>query len=305
MRLAPGILALALCAVPATASAAKPRIAFQRSTTSGGGATRTNVFTMRADGTDVFGVTHNRAPVLDTAPDWKPDHRRLVFASRRDGTANLWTIGSNGNRLRRLTEGDRLDTDPAWAPGGDRIAFARTTRPADVGGSRYELFTIHADGSGLRKLSQGAADARSPDWSPDGRSLVFERSSGGDPPQIWRMRSDGTHLKRLTSVANGAQAPAWSPDGRLVAFAAPKGLAFEIFVVPAGGGSVRQVTNDRGGTFNNDPAWRPDADRIVFSTSHSPPGGSNIAEIKPNGKGRDVIKGDPTGRRAYGAPSWG
>lgn len=303
MRSATGIVALVLCAALAATSQAGPRIAFQRSTTTGA-ATRANVFTMRADGSDVFRVTRSRAPVLNTAPDWKPDHRALVFASRREGTANLWTVRANGNRSRRLTSGDRLDTDPAWRPGGDRIAFARTSRPAEAGGSRFELFALRPDGSGLRKLTHGAASAQSPDWSPDGGSLVFQRSSGGDPPQIWRMRADGTHLRRLTSVANGAYAPAWSPDGKLVAFAAPQGLAFEIFVVPAGGGSVRQVTDDRGGTFNDDPAWRPDSQRIVFSTSHSPPGGSNIAEIEPSGKGRRIVKHDPTGRRVYGAPAW-
>jgi TolB protein len=303
VRLAPCILALALCAAPAAASAAKPRIAFQRSATTGA-ATRTNLFTMRQDGTGVFQVTHNRAPVLNTGPDWRPDHKRIVFQSQRQETVNLWTVKSNGNRLRRLTHGDRLDADPSWSPDGKRIAFARATRPAGDDQSPFDLFTIHPDGGGLRTLTHGAPDAQSPDWSPDGGSIAFQRSSGGDPPQVWRMRSDGTHLKRLTDVANGAHAPAWSPDGRLVAFSGPKGLAFEIFVVPASGGPVKQVTHDAGGTFNNDPAWSPDSKRIVFSTSHSPPGGSNIAQIKPNGHGRRVVKGDRTGQRVYRAPAW-
>src|SRR5213593_1802398 len=61
------------------------RIAFARR---GGGGRRTDIWTIRPDGTDVR-VLLNDAPI-DWNPIWAPDGARLYFLSDRSGTMNLW-----------------------------------------------------------------------------------------------------------------------------------------------------------------------------------------------------------------------
>jgi TolB protein len=286
---------LAIGAAPAAAA----RIAFERSTTAPG--SPVNLFTMKPDGTGVFQLTHDPGPTRNELPDWSPDRKRIVFDSDRAGPTRLWTIKPDGNGLEQLTKG-QFDVAPAWSPTGTVIAFAR---PGHVknGAPQFDVFTVRKDGTHVRKLTTGGSEAGSPNWSPKGNKIAFRRKTG-TTTQIWTMRPDGTHPHKVTDLANGAHAPAWSPNGKWIAFASLKGLATEIFVVPAGGGTVKQVTTDGDGTVNSNPTWSKDSKRIVFSTSHSPPGGENIASIKLNGKGRKQIIGDPTGSTLYGSPSW-
>ena len=53
--------------------------------------------------------------------------------------------------------------------------------------------------------------------------------------------------------------PAWSPDGDSIAFA----YQGRIWVVPAGGGTARQVTSGPG--YHSQPSWSPDGSRIAYA----------------------------------------
>jgi Tol biopolymer transport system component len=304
LRRALGLTAAAAALALVPAATAAPRIAIERTTGFDSGAIQTNVFTLRPDGNGLFQVTHEPSPRAAELPDWAPNRKRIVYMSNRGGPTRLWTIGADGKHLRRLTDGDRFDTDPSWSPSGKQIAFARPTRPDSDTGSVFDVFTVHPDGTGLRRLTKGSSDAQAPSWSPDGKRLVFRRTKPGGHPQAWTMRPDGTHLRKVTHLEHGINEPAWSPNGKLIAFSSPIGFGIEIFVVPAKGGSVRQVTSDGNGTTNAEPTWSPDSKRIVFKSSHSPPSGAHIDSITPKGKGRRVVIGDPSGQTVYAAPSW-
>jgi Tol biopolymer transport system component len=125
------------------------------------------VWVMRPDGSD-----ERRLARRARDPAFSPDGRRIAFASDRDETGNLsygdriffanelYVMDADGSRPRRITHTRALnELQPAWMPGGARIAYQR--------GHDYqnaEITTVieaNADGSCARPMF---ADAGLDTW---------------------------------------------------------------------------------------------------------------------------------------------
>jgi dipeptidyl aminopeptidase/acylaminoacyl peptidase len=176
---------------------------------------------------------------------------------------------------------------PAWAPGGNRLAFYYSdddgftqieTADADGSDPRYvtsadvvgdpawspdgaklvfstsyagALFTIGTDGTNRAQLSNGPED-HSPAWSPNGDKIAFD----GDFCCVYIMNSDGSGRTLLAQGSN----PDWSPDGTKLAFSGctPTGTPCGLIVMNADGSQARAIDPNGG-----DPAWSPDGRKIV------------------------------------------
>ena len=199
--------------------------------------------------------------------------------------------------------------DPRIAPDGDRVVYVRRGFDVMTDRSRSALWVIDADGSNHRAITDGSGSVSSPRWSPGGDRLLYVGSSGG-ANQLFVRWMDTGQTAELTNVTESPGNIAWSPDGNWIAMtmfvpepasafakmpSRPEGAEWttparvisklryradgrgyvpdgntHVFVLPADGGTPRQLTNgayDHGGGLS----WSPDSRSIVFSANRGDP----------------------------------
>ena len=99
-----------------------------------------------------------------------------------------------------------------------------------------------------------------PALSPDGKTLIFSYDN-----DLWKTSTGGGTAYRLTALDGKASLPVFSPDGTKIAFSASPDGNTNVFVMPAEGGEITQLT------FHEAPdmvdSWSWDSQSIYFHSS--------------------------------------
>jgi len=165
-------------------------------------------------------------------PSCSPDGKFIVFRSGRTGFKNLYIVDAvNGEEvdggLRRLTEGEWIDTMPCWSPKGDLIAFSSNRHDAK-NSEVFGIYVVNVDGSGVRRVEIGKGVDGERErlnhvcFSGDGEWLLFTANLGGVSAEpvglpnqfqpygdLFVVRLDGSGLRRLTCNAYENGTPTW------------------------------------------------------------------------------------------------
>lgn len=261
---------------PERAPAQQPRVIFQ-----GNGPEHLLLGVAHLDGSDVTFPLADLPGGDQTNPEWSPDGSHLLLAVNDGVRDDLWIAHADGTGARKLLDcagACRWLDDPSWSPDGSSVVYSRTVARGEAGrGSLEEVDVTTGEVSVLlapraRTFTAGAR------YSPDGSLIVFEsvRKAGvalgaeieGVSLRI-ADRASGRVGPALTEPDLFAATAAWSPDGSTIVYSAlaqPDAEAADLFVLPASGGEPRRVTTlaDRGG-YAEEPTWRLDSTRIVFS----------------------------------------
>jgi Tol biopolymer transport system component len=214
----------------------------------------------------LLGAAPPPAP-LDTTPRWSPNGAAVAFlrlrnVQRPNLTSELYVVGRDGKRLRRLTRGAR-DFFVSWSPDGTTLAFARSPRS---GKSGPNVFLVRRDGARLHRLVRATSWSSVPAWSPDGREIAFAGRIPSVGEGVFVAGRDGARPRLVFQVPkslDGATVVArndltdlsWSPDGTRLLFL----LQDWLYVLRLPDGEATRLPA-RGYT----PKWSPDGRSIAF-----------------------------------------
>lgn len=204
-------------------------------------------------------------PGTEFFPSLAPDGRSFVYASHANGNFDLFLQRVGGKNPTLLTKDSPADdSQPAFSPDGERIAFRSNREPAG-------LYLMEATGENLRPVTAGGFH---PAWSPDGKEIVYSEA-GRDAPSVrntvpsklWIINVE-TGAKRLLTVRDAMQ-PAWSPSGARIAFwfMPPSVGRSDIATIAREGGEPLVITNDASTNWN--PTWSPDGKYLYFASDRS------------------------------------
>jgi Tol biopolymer transport system component len=198
-----------------------------------------------------------------------PDGARIVYTRQAVNKLEdkwesaLWILNADGSQHRFLVKGQNA----RWSPDGKRLMYLAEGEPK---GTQIFVRWVDADGPATQ-ITHVTETPRNAKWSPDGKWIAF--SSFVPEQEKWSIS--------MPSEPKGAK---WTQAPRVVSTMHYRQdqIGFledgytHLFVVPAEGGTARQLTTGkwtvgagelRGGASID---WTPDSKSIVFDGNRSP-----------------------------------
>lgn len=271
--------------------------------------------------------------------DWGRKFLAVVNRPSPEEPFAVYLLSQPGGEKKRLTfppPGFSGDTDPAFSPSGQYLAFRRSNHTFVD-----DLYVVATAGGEPRRLTFDQRRISGLAWTADGSQIVFSSNrqgsfslwripiGGGSPApvigtgqdavfpaissrgsrlvytyaptddaNIWRLSGSGGPPVKLIASTRADSSPQISPRGDRIAFASNRSGNHEIWVSGADGSNPVQVTSF-GGPLTGTPRWSPDGRSLAFDSR--PHGHADIYTINAEGGPIKRLTSEPC---ADVVPSW-
>jgi Tol biopolymer transport system component len=203
------------------------------------------------------------------SPTW---HRVAMVVSPAGLTSDvtqLVLLDPATGRTESLTDGQTSVWSPVWSADGSSLFYvSNASGSADLWEHRFDedgnvdgAPTAVSSGVGMRDVA----------LSRDGHRLAY--SQGRKVAHLWRVpilpdrRAAWADATQITFDQAFVEFADLSADGQRLAVSSDRAGSVDLWVLPAAGGEMRQVTSDPGAEWA--PRWSPDARTFAFYSMKS------------------------------------
>ena len=246
---------------------------------------RTNVWKMRADGSDPTQISHSDDRQF--AAVWSPDGKWIVY-QQDVGGAEIWdvfAVPAGGGDPVNLTKTEKIaESNPLWSPDGSKLAVAYKPKESPI----TDIAILDWKTRQVRKLTnEQEQDHRwtADTWSHDGKFILATRSNAlFTDSDVYLIEVANGKAQKLTSHSGQQlfQGNDLSPDAKTALISSnAQGGFFNVALLDIASGKIRWIT---------DTQWEAHAD------SFSPDGRQFTYTINEDGRTHAFIANSADGQ---------